>query len=152
MNYYTISSFRQSVASLTKKSKDGYMTVVGDICKALQDMPDNILRDTNDRIKMFDEYRIVKLRIPNSGLKLAKANGFRLIYWVSMKRNNTVLLCVYPKRGPQGINSIVDAEYDRLLTEMIQEMQAHTLHQVDITNSLADLSATASFSTVNKLD
>lgn len=144
MNYYTTSTFRQSIASLTKKSKDGYMTVVADICKALQDMPDNIARGTNDRIKMFDQYRIVKLRVPNSGLRLAKANGFRLIYWVSMKHDNMVLLRIYPKRGPQGIKNIADAEYDRLLMEMVQENQVHSLHQVDIANLLADLSTTAS--------
>lgn len=48
-----------------KKPKEGYTTVVSDICKALQDMPDNIARDTNDRIKMFEEYRVVKW--PSSG-------------------------------------------------------------------------------------
>ena len=144
MNYYTISTFRQSVASLTKKSKEGYSTLISDVCKALQDMPDNILRDSNDRIKMFEEYRIVKLRVPNSGLKLAKANGFRLIYWVSMKHDNTVLLCIYPKRGPQGRTDISDDEYDRLLMEMIEESSAHLLHQVDIANSLVELSKTTS--------
>ena len=107
-------------------------------------MPDNILRDSNDRIKMFEEYRIVKLRVPNSGLKLAKANGFRLIYWVSMKHDNTVLLCIYPKRGPQGRTDISDDEYDRLLMEMIEESSAHLLHQVDIANSLVELSKTTS--------
>ncbi|MBQ8487374.1 MAG: hypothetical protein IJ533_06970 [Prevotella sp.] len=146
MNYFTISTFRQAVVSLTKKSKEGYSTVVSDICKALQDMPDNIARDTNDRIKMYDEYRVVKLRIPNSGLRIAKANGFRLIYWVSMKRDNMVLLRVYPKRGPQGIVDIADAEYGRLLAEMALESQAKTLHQVDIANSLAEFSTTESLS------
>lgn len=146
MYYYTISAFRQSVASLTKKAKDGYMTVIGDICKSLQDMPDNIARDTNDRIKMFPEYRVVKLRIPNSGLRLAKANGFRLIYWISMKYDNMVLLRVYPKRGPLGIIDIKDDEYDRLLLAMIHESQSCSLHQVDISNLLAELSATASLS------
>ena len=144
MNYLTTSTFRQTVARLTKKTKDGYSTVVSDICKALQDMPDNIARDTNDRIKMYDEYRVVKLRIPNSGLRLSKANGFRLIYWVSMKRDNMVLLRVYPKRGPQGIVDIADAEYDRLLEEMIVESKCHSLHQVDIANSLAEISTSAS--------
>lgn len=144
MNYYTTSSFRHTVVRLTKKSKDGYSTVVTDICKALQDMPDNIVRDTNDRIKVFDEYRIVKLRLPNSGLKLSKSNGFRLIYWVSMKHDNMVLLHIYPKRGPQGIENIDDKEYDRLLMELLLENQEKALHQVDINNALADISSSAS--------
>ena len=144
MNYFTTSTFRQTVASLTKKSKEGYSTVVSDVCKALQDIPDNIARDTNDRIKMYEEYRVVKLRIPNSGLRLSKANGFRLIYWVSMKRDNMVLLRVYPKRGSQGMADITDAEYDRLLEEMILESKCLSLHQVDIADSLAELSSVAS--------
>lgn len=145
MNYYTTSTFRQSIASLVKKPKDGYSTVVIDICKVLQDMPDNIVRNTNDRIKMFEEYRIVKLRVPNSGLKLAKVNGFRLIYWVSMLHDNLVLLHVYPKRGPQGIINISDKEYDRLLMEMLLENQDKVLRLVDIANGLSELSKATAF-------
>lgn len=144
MNYFTTSTFRQAVASLTKKPKDGYSTVVNDICRTLQDMPANIIRDTKDRIKMFDEYRVVKLRIPNSGQRLAKVNGFRLLYWVSMKRDNMVLLRVYPKRGPQGVIDVVDEEYDRLLVEMVSENNSKSLHQVDINNSLAEYSTATS--------
>lgn len=143
MKYYTISTFRQSVEELTKKPKEGYATVVEDICKALQDMPDNILRDTNDRIKMFEEYRIVKLRVPNSGRRLAKANGYRLIYWISMKHDYMVLLHVYPKRGPKGVVDIMDTEYDRLLVELLQENTARTLHLVDLSHLLADISDVA---------
>ena len=43
------------------------MSVVKDICDNLQKMPDNIIRDTNDRVKQFPKFRIVKLRIPNFG-------------------------------------------------------------------------------------
>ena len=41
---------------------------------------------------------------------------------------------------------IADAEYDRLLEEMIVESKNHSLHQVDIGNSLAELSTSASLS------
>lgn len=78
------------------------MSVTKDICKALTDMPDNILRDTNDRVRQLTNFRIVKLRLPNSEQKLSKSNGFRLIYWVSLLTDDLVLLSIYPKRGPQG--------------------------------------------------
>lgn len=94
MDYYTSSSFRKSINSLTKKVKDGYATVINDIYNTLLDMPDNILRDTNDRVYQYQDYRIVKLRVPNSELKLSKANGFRLIYWISLKRDIPLLTCV----------------------------------------------------------
>ena len=50
MNFFTISTFRDVVASLIKKPREGYSSVVADICAELQSMPDNILRDTNERI------------------------------------------------------------------------------------------------------
>ena len=85
MLFYTTSTFRETLAALTKKSKDGYMSVTKDVCNGLTSMADNILRDTNDRIRNFAEYRFVKLRLPNSGQNLSKSNGFRLIYWVDCR-------------------------------------------------------------------
>ena len=140
MLFYTTSTFRETLAALTKKSKDGYMSVTKDVCNGLTSMPANILRDTNDRIRHFAEYRIVKLRLPNSGQNLSKPNGFRLIYWVSMKNDVAVLLRIYPKRGSQSAVDLVDDEYDRLLVEMVNESKNNQLHQVDITNGLAELS------------
>ena len=87
MLFYTTSTFRLTFASLIKKNKDGYSSVGTDICNALMNMPDNILRETNDRIRHFAEYRVVKLRLPNSGQHLPKNNGFRLIYWVSVNES-----------------------------------------------------------------
>jgi len=140
MNFYTSTTFRESLAGLTKKNKDGYTTVVRDICDALTAMQDNILRDTNDRVFQFPEYRIVKLRVANSGLRLSKSNGFRLIYWVSLLHDSVVLMRVYPKRGPQAAVDLVNAEYTRLQVEVFNESKANMLHQVDITNGLAELS------------
>lgn len=72
MNFYTISTFRDVVASLVKKPREGYATLIADVCNELLSMPDNILRDTNERIIQTSEYRIVKLRVCNSGQKLSK--------------------------------------------------------------------------------
>ena len=143
MLFYTTSTFRLTFAALTKKSKDGYSSAGMDICNALLDMPDNILRETNDRIRHFAEYRVVKLRLPNSGQHLPKNNGFRLIYWVSTKNDVAVLLRIYPKRGSQSAVDLTEAEYDRLLFEMVNESKAGVLHQVDIANGLTELSQNA---------
>ena len=139
MNFYTTTTFRESLAALTKKSKDGYMTVIKDVCDALTSMPDNILRETNDRVYQFPEYRVVKLRVVNSGQKLSKPNGFRLIYLVSMKHDSLVLMRIYPKRGPQAAVDLVNAEYTRLQMEVYNESKAKKLHQVDISNGLAEI-------------
>ena len=150
MKFYTTSTFRETLASLTKKSKDGYMSVVNDVCGRLTSMPDNIVRDTNDRIRQFAEYRVVKLRLPNSGQHLPKANGFRLIYWVSMKRDIVVLLRVYPKRGAQSAVDLTDEEYDRLLVEMAIESQSKKLHLVNVENGLAEISQNGSLEEENE--
>lgn len=68
MNYFTSSTFRETLNGLLKKRKEGYSSVSMDISQALNDMPDNILRDTNERIIQTPNYRIVKLRVANSGL------------------------------------------------------------------------------------
>lgn len=143
MRFLTTSTFRNIVKSLLKKPREGYQTVLKDICNTLLSMPDNIIRETNERIIQTPTFRVVKLRVGNSGQKLAKANGFRLIYMVSMETNNVVLLSVYPKRGTKGIMNISEAEYSRLLKEMYQESITNSLHEVDINNSLAELSTSA---------
>lgn len=143
MKFHTTTTFRNAVNSLLKKPREGYQTVVKDICNTLLSMPVNIIRETNERIIQKPSFRVVKLRVGNSGQKLAKANGFRLIYLVSMETNNVVLLNVYPKRGAKGIINISDAEYCRLLKEMHQESITHSLHEVDINDSLAELSTSS---------
>ena len=140
MNYFTSSTFRETLNGLLKKRKEGYSSVSMDISQAINDMPDNILRDTNERILQTANYRIVKLRVANSGLRLSKADGFRLIYLVSLVSDDVVLLRVFPKRGSKSMVNISNAEYLRLLNEVFNESKANKLHQVDITNGLAELS------------
>lgn len=139
MNFFTISTFRDVVASLIKKPREGYSSVVADICAELQSMPDNILRDTNERIIQTPEYRVVKLSVANSNLKLSKSNGFRLVYLVSLITDDVFLLTVFPKRGTKGISNIPNAEYVRLLNELSQETFSKLLHQVDITKGLKEI-------------
>lgn len=127
------------MASLIKKPREGYSSVVADICAELQSMPDNILRDTNERIIQTPEYRVVKLRVANSNLKLSKSNGFRLVYLVSLITDDVFLLTVFPKRGTKGISNIPNAEYVRLLNELFQETSSKLLHQVDITKGLKEI-------------
>ena len=115
---------------------------------ALLDMPDNILRDTNERIIQAPNFRIVKLRVPNSGLRLSKADGFRLIYIVSMVSDNLALLRVYPKRGAKSMVNISDAEYLRLIKEVMVESNGCKLHQVDISDMMSEVSTDGSLTNV----
>jgi len=112
------------------------MSVVSDICETLKSMPDNILRDNNDRIRQEQNFRIVKLRIGNSNQRLPKNDGFRLIYWVSLRKENLVLLKIYPKRGSLAVGNLTEGEFVRLLEEMVDENKQQVLQQVDILSSL----------------
>ncbi len=113
------------------------MSVVSDVCEVLNSTPDNILRETNDRIRQEQNFRMVKLRIGNSNQKLPKNDGFRLIYWVSSKSDNLVLLKIYPKRGPLAVNNLTDAEFVRLLKELVDENKRQILQQVNVSSSLS---------------
>ena len=146
MNYFTSSTFRETLNGLLKKRKEGYSSVSMDISQAINDMPDNILRDTNERIIQTPSYRIVKLRVANSRQRLSKADGFRLIYLVSLVSDDIVLLRVYPKRGPKSMVNVSNAEYIRLVNELFNESKANMLHQVDIANELAEISQNACLS------
>lgn len=136
MNFYTSTSFRNSISKLIRKPKDGYRSVVTDICDTLKGMDDSILRDANDRIRQEQNFRIIKLRVKNSHQNLPKNDAFRLIYWVSTKTDNLVLLTVYPKRGPLGINNLTIDEFKRLLKEMLDEKEKSILQKINITNNL----------------
>lgn len=136
MNFYTTSSFRTAISKLTHKRKDGYFSVVEDICVDLSSKDDSSLRDSNDRIRQEENFRIIKLRVRNSYLNLPKSDAFRLIYWVSTKSDHLVLLTVYPKRGSLSANNLTQTEFKRLLVEMLQEKEGCILQRVDIMDNL----------------
>lgn len=132
MRFYTTTTFRNNISDLTKKRKDGYQSVLTDICAALSSMPDNILRDTNDRVYQTDQFRIIKLRLPNSGQSWSKSNGFRLIYLALLSVDKITLLTVYPKRGPQGKVNIDKSELQRLIEEFLIEYSNNSLELIEL--------------------
>lgn len=135
MRFYTITTFRKNISDLTKKTKDGYQTVMTDIRNALSKMPDNVLRETNDRVFQTDQFRIIKLRLPNSGQSLSKSNGFRLIYLALLTKDVVTLLSIYPKRGSQGKVNIDKVELQRLIQEYIVEYSNDSLEVFDLDQS-----------------
>lgn len=54
MNFYTTSTFRQTLTSLAKKPKEGYNSVVKDICKTLHQVDiKNSLAELDTKANMF---------------------------------------------------------------------------------------------------
>ncbi|WP_280751146.1 MULTISPECIES: hypothetical protein [unclassified Parabacteroides] len=73
----------------------------------------------------------MKLRLPNSGQNLSKANGFRLIYLIHKEKKSIILLDIYPKRGNHKKNSIDKAEINRLLANYVNEGESLQLHNIN---------------------
>ena len=59
-----------------------------------------------------------------------------------------ILLRVYPKRGAKGMVNISDAEYMRLIKEVMAESNDCKLHQVDITNMMEEISTDGSLTSI----
>ena len=131
MQYYSISAFREALNKLLKKPKDGYTSVVNDICNDFKEKTIDEIRNNRDMVFDDKTYRIVKLRLPNSLQKLSKSNGFRLIYYVNKKKDEVVFLYVYPKRGNLGLITISQERIISLLGDLIQESQDNKLTEMN---------------------
>lgn len=128
--FYSISTFRNELSKLISLKKEGYCSVWDDITSEFgkkKDMEE--IRNTPSMIKLGDNTKIIKARIPNSYLKLSKSNGYRLIYLVRLDRSEIVLLYIYPKRGKKGLIDIKESMYSHFLKEYQSEQNAGILHQ-----------------------
>ena len=66
MIFYTITTFRKNISDLTKKTKDGYQTVMTDIRNALSKMPDNVLVEITQFWTIFVQVKRFQTNIPGS--------------------------------------------------------------------------------------
>lgn len=135
--YYSTSCFRNQVCELTKKAKEGYRSVLEDICNELKDKSIDEIRITLDRVKDEENFTIVKLRLQNEGLKLSKKDGFRLIYLVRKDKDIVILLDVYPKRGPKQRLNVKNNDYNIYLKNYLDEAACLVKH--DIGNKLTEI-------------
>ena len=65
-----------------------------------------------------------------------------------MVSDDLALLRVYPKRGAKGMVNISDAEYMRLIKEVMTESNDRKLHQVVITNMMEEISTDGSLTSI----
>ena len=135
--YYSTSCFRNQIRELTKKTRDGYCSVVNDICNELKDKTINEIRISLDRVKDEEKFSIVKLRIKNGELKLSKKDGFRLIYLVRKDKDIVILLDIYPKRGNKKRLNVKNNNYNPYLQNYIDEAVSLVKH--DIENDLTEI-------------
>lgn len=130
--FYSISTFREQLDDLTKKEKDGYISVRKDICEELENKTIDELRITPSLIKALPDIKIIKARIQNSFLGYSKSNGYRLIYLARLDRLEVILLYVFPKRGKKGVVNIKDTTLHTLLETYINEAKTESLLEFEI--------------------
>lgn len=121
ISFKTTSYFRKRLQTLTSFKRGVYAGVQDEIYAAFAGAPIEQIRQNRDMILMQSETLVVKLRLPDRRQRLSKANGYRLIYLVSMVEERVAFLDVYPKRGPLQQLDIPEEELYRLLSLYVDE-------------------------------
>lgn len=132
IRFYAISRFWEQLDTLLKVKRGVYSAVQDEICSEFKNKTIEQIRANRDMILIANESLIIKLRLLDKIHKLAKKDGYRLIYLVSKTTDTVVLLYIYPKRGPLQRISIYTNELTELLNLFSQELQANTLKSFDL--------------------
>lgn len=114
-----IPSFQKDIAELTERSKYGYASVRLDIRKKFSDLTYQSFLDNSLQLVDAIEFRLFKIRLPNSGLNIGSSGGFRLICLADKVNKQAVLLHIYPKKGKFGKENTTEAELHSLMKEYV---------------------------------
>ena len=90
------------------------------------------IRQNRDMILLDDPRLIIKLRLPDKKHKLAKKDGFRLIYLVYKNSEEVAFLDIYPKNGPMQQLDIDDQQVVNLVRQYVDEKENGTLRTYEI--------------------
>ena len=127
ISFKTTSYFRKRLQTLTSFKRGVYAGVQDEIYTAFAGAPIEQIRQNRDMILMQSDALVVKLCLPDRRQRLSKANGYRLIYLVSMIEERVAFLDVYPKRGPLQQLDIPEEELYRLLSLYVDEGKRNLL-------------------------
>lgn len=83
-------------------------------------------------ILLDDPRIIIKLRLPDRKHKLARKDGFRLIYLVYKDADEVAFLDIYPKNGPMQQLDIDDKQVVDLVRQYGDEKEAGLLSNYEI--------------------
>lgn len=139
IHFISITSFRKRLYALLKIKRAVYSGITSEICNAFINAPIEQIRSNRDMILMDNESIVIKLRLPDKKQRLAKSNGYRLIYMVMKLVEVVVFLDIYPKRGPLQQLDIDDNELNRLLREFVTEFNNNTVVFHDIANDMREI-------------
>lgn len=127
IEFKTIAYFRSRLELLLKVKRGVYATVEEEIRREFGSKSIEEIRINNDMI-LIDEPRIViKLRLPDKKHRLAKKDGYRLLYLVYKDREEVAFLDIYPKNGPMQQLDENDDVVVALVEQYAQEKDADLL-------------------------
>ena len=125
--YKSISYFRKRLVTLMKAKRGVYATVGDEINREFVGKTIDSIRQNNDMILLEGDLVVIKLRLPDKKRRLAKKDGYRLVYLVSKVTPVVVFLDVYPKNGPMQQLDEDDATIKQLVSLFISEGETGTL-------------------------
>lgn len=132
IDYFAITNFVERIAALKNAKRGVYATVEEEVCTAFKDVSIEQIRQNRDMILLDDPRIIIKLRLPDKRHKLAKKDGFRLIYLVYKNSEEVAFLDIYPKNGPMQQLDINDQQVVNLVRQYVDEKENGTLRTYEI--------------------
>lgn len=132
ISFSAISYFIERTATLKNVKRGIYATVEDEIREAFKEASIEQIRQNRDMILLDAPRIIIKLRLPDKKHKLAKRDGFRLIYLVYKDTEEVAFLDVYPKNGPLQQLDIDDQQVVNLVQQYIDEKENGTLQDYEI--------------------
>ena len=132
INYFAITNFMERVSVLKDTKRGVYATVEDEVRAAFKNVEIEQIRQNRDMILLDDPRIIIKLRLPDRKHRLAKKDGFRLIYLVYKNVEEVAFLDIYPKNGPMQQLDIDDQQVVNLVKQYIDEKENGTLLDYEI--------------------
>lgn len=123
ITFKSIAHFRERLAELLKVRRGVYSGVTTEIANEFRGKTIEQIRVNYDMILMESDAIVIKLRLPDKRTRLAKKDGYRLIYLVSKLTEFLAFIDIYPKRGPRQQLDIEDKELKRLLLCFAEEKE-----------------------------
>ena len=132
IKFSAITYFLERTSTLKNVRRGVYASVEDEIRAAFKETSIEQIRQNRDMILLDDPRIIIKLRLPDRKHRLAKKDGFRLIYLVYKDVEEVAFLDIYPKNGPMQQLDIDDQQVVNLVKQYIDEKENGTLLDYEI--------------------
>lgn len=132
IDYFAITNFFGRISALKNAKRGVYSTVEDELRGAFKEATIEQIRQNRDMILLDDPRIIIKLRLPDRKHKLARKDGFRLIYLVYKDADEVAFLDIYPKNGPMQQLDIDDKQVVDLVRQYGDEKEAGLLSNYEI--------------------